>query len=769
VAWIGERLLRSEDENLLTGKGRFVADFAEPEMLHAIVFRSPVASAVLRAIDTSAALAVEGVIGILTGEDAARDGLGGIPWEVCPPGFESKARHIGDPDVAPPQPVLALHELRYVGEPVALVVATTVAAATVAAEQIKLTIEERAPVTRLPAHALCAWSAPEGAVFSAGVGDDPVSVQRLIGSAPHVVEIKTEIPRLAAAPLETRGYLASYDAQSGEWRVVSSAGKPHSVRDTIALHVLHVDPARIKVTAPDIGGGFGAKNVAHAEMALVLWAARKLGRPVRWICSRGESFLSDMQGRGHLIHARLALDSEGKFLALAYRSLVDLGAWLAPRAIVPAVSGLKVLSGPYRIGAVAGRVDALHTNNVPTCPYRGAGIPETAFAVERLVDMAASRLKMDPATLRARNLVAAHDMPYATRTGTTLHSVDFAGLLAAARKLSNWDAPQPASSRAGIMRGRGMAFTMEAYGASFDEAAELVAHENGRVEILIGTKSGGQGHLTSYAQIAADALGLPPATFDIVQGDTARIARGNGTGASRSITTGGSALLRTAQLLVEDARTIASQLMQAPRDDLVYSAGAFTIPNGSGASVSLAEIAATQPQQKLHVTSDFRPNGFSFPHGCHVAEVDVDAATGIVELVSYKAVQDAGVVINPMIAQGQLAGGIAQGVGAALMERLVCDSDTGQPLTASFLDYCLPRAADFTSIEIELRGVPCASNPLGAKAIGEAGAVTAPVAVINALVNALAPLGVTHIELPATPERVWSAILNAEGTGTGVG
>lgn len=768
MAWIGERLLRYEDENLLTGRGRFVADFIEPEMLHAIVFRSPVASAILRGIDTSGALAVEGVVAVLTGDDAARDGLGGIPWEVCPPGFEDKAKFQGDPAVAMPQPVLARHELRYVGEPVAFVVATTASAALAAAELITLTMEERAPVMCLPAQGLGTWCAPEGSIFSAVVGDEPAHIQHIIDAAPHAVEIETQVPRLAAAPLETRGYLASYDPQSGEWCVVAAAGKPHSVRDTIATHVLQVEPARIRVIAPDIGGGFGAKNVAHAEMALVLWAARKLEQPVRWICSRSESFLSDMQGRGHLIRACLAFNGEGRFLALSYRSLVDLGAWLAPRAVVPATSGLKVLTGPYRIGAVTGRVDALHTNNVPTCPYRGAGIPETAFAIERLVDMAASHLKMDPADLRALNLVATHELPYATPTGAMLHSVDFPGVLAAARKLSQWDARRPVSQCPGILRGRGMAFTIEAYGTSFDEAAEIVAHENGRIEILIGTKSGGQGHLTSYAQIAADALGLDPALFDIVQGDTARIARGNGTGASRSITTGGSAILRTALLLLEEARTIASELLQSSRDDLAYGGGAFTNANGSGASASLAEIAASRPEKKLHAKGDFRPIGFSFPHGCHVAEVDVDPATGVVKLVSYKAVQDAGVVINPMVAAGQLLGGVTQGIGAALMERLVCDPDNGQPLTASFLDYCMPRAEDLSNFAIELRGVPCASNPLGSKAIGEAGAVTAPAAVMNALVDALASLGVTHLELPATPNRVWSAIIAAQGSRMGV-
>jgi carbon-monoxide dehydrogenase large subunit len=755
---IGQRISRLEDERFLTGAGRFVADFVRPGMLHAVVLRSQLARGTLRRVGTDVAERSPGVVAVLTGADAARDELGGIPWEVCPPGFETMAAFPDDPRVALPQPILALHEVRYVGEPIALVIAETLAAALQGAERIEVDIDELPPVMGLPRDALDRWDAPEGTAFSSTVGDR-AQAQAIFETAPHVVALKTHVPRLAAAPMETRGYLAWFEAP-GEWTVVASAGKPHPVRDTIARHVLHVPPESIRVIAPDIGGGFGAKNVAHAEMALVLWAARRLLRPVRWISTRNESFLSDMQGRGHMIAARLALDDEGRFLAVQYRSLVDLGAYVGPRAVVPCVSGLKVLTGPYRIETVFGRMDALHSNSVPTCPYRGAGVPETAFVIERLVDQAARRLRLDPAEIRARNLLAPSDLPWNAPTGSQLHSADFPGVLTAARTRARWDRRGERRAVNGRQRGTGMAFTIEAYGTSYDEAAEIIAHGDGCVEVLIGTKSSGQSHETTYAQIAGDALDLEVTALTIVQGDTALIARGNGTGASRSITTGGAAITCAAALFLVEARKIAGRLLQCEPDMLAYAGGCFS---AAGAQVDLAAIARCRPGSRLHVTGSFRPELASFPHGCHIAEVDVDPETGEVELVSYCAVQDAGIAIHPTVVESQLRGGIAQGIGAALMEQVRYDA-WGQAVTASFLDYALPRAADMSRIDVALRGIPCISNPLGAKAVGEAGTVAAPPAIINAIVDALSTLGIEHLDMPATPDRIWAALRSAKSS-----
>lgn len=759
-AMSGSRIERLEDDRFLRGAGRFTADFNPPGSLIAVVLRSRVAHGRLLSIDAREALATDGVFAVLTGEDASRDGLGGIPWEVCPPGFEHLAGFPGDPRIARPQPVLAVDHVRYVGEPVALVLGDSLAAAQSGSERVRVEIDELAPVVGLPVDALDSLDAPPGAVFSATVGD-AAHVASLMAEAAHVVSLRTHVPRLAAAPMETRGYIASYDAAQEAWSVVASAGKPHPVRDTIAHHVLHVHPQKIRVIAPDIGGGFGGKNVAHAEMALVLWAAKRMLRPIRWISGRTEAFLSDMQGRDHWIDARLACDEQGRFLAVHYRSLVDLGAYLGPRAVVPSVSGLKVLTGPYSIPSVFGRVDALHSNTVPTCPYRGAGVPETAFVIERLVDKAARATGLDPARVRALNLVPKDAMPWPSPTGAHLHSCDFPALLSRACEMAGWDRRHERSATPGRLRGQGMAFTIEAYGTSFDEAAEIAVHDSGRVDVLIGTKSSGQGHETTYAQIVSDRLGVDLSDIRIVQGDTARIARGNGTGASRSITTGGSAILRAADQLLKDAALMAAQLLQCDGSDVVHEAGAFRRSGLSGSHVGLAAIAGTMPGACLRATASFQPTQSSFPNGCHVADVEVDPETGAVEILSYCAVQDAGNAIHPTIVENQLRGGIVQGIGAALMEAVRYETGSGQAITATFLDYALPRALDLSRIDVHLRGVPCSSNPLGAKAVGEAGTVAAPPAIINAIVAALAPHGITHLDLPATPHQIWSALLTS--------
>lgn len=761
-AWIGRRLQRVEDERLVRGVGRFVADFAEPGQLHAVVLRSQVAHGRLLAVKISAALEVPGVVAVLTGEDIAAAGLGGIPWEVCPPGFESRAAYTGDPTIAAPQPILARTEVRYVGEPIAFVVAETLAAAMDGAEQVFVEIDHLPAATGIT---VTSAQDPDAQVAFSYEAGDAAAVEEAMRGAAVVVAVETHVPRLVAAPIETRGYIASFDGASGTWWAIASAGKPHPVRDTIARHVLKVDPARIHLVAPDIGGGFGAKNVAHAELALVLFAAERLGRPVRWISTRNEAFLSDMQGRDHAISARLAVDGEGRMLAIDYRSVVNLGAYLAPRAVVPCLTGIKVLTGPYKVPAAAARVDAVHTNTVPTCPYRGAGAPETAFAIERLVDMAAHRLGLDPAEMRRRNLVATTDLPWSTPTGPTLHSVDFPAVFEEAlARFHSIDSGPPAEGNR--RRGTGIAFTIEAYGTTYEEAAELIVDATGTVEVRIGTKSGGQSHETGYAQIAADALGLSPASIRILQGDTWLIERGHGTGASRSITTGGSAISRAAENLIAAARDLAATLLQCRPEQLDYSAGRFTLAQRPGVEIDLGTIARQQPDGRLHIKGVFKPDRSTFPGGCHIASVEVDIETGTVALLDYVAVHDAGVAINPMVVEGQIKGGVAQGIGAALMEAVRYDADSGQAITATFLDYAMPRAADLSLISVGLRGTACASNPLGAKAAGEAGTVAAPAAVANAIVDALADLGVEHIDLPATPAAIWRALHRATTSGS---
>jgi carbon-monoxide dehydrogenase large subunit len=766
--WTGQSIPRSEDDRLLRGNGRFVADVVEAGMLYAAVLRSSVASGRIRAIDPAPAAAVNGVVAVLTPADVAADGLGGIPWEVCPPGLEGLATYPGDPAVAAPQPLLAGDRVRYVGEPLAFVLGETAAAAQDGAEALVVDIEEEEIVADIAA-ALA--RDPDGrrpeqgglTVFTHAIGD-AAQTDRLFADAAIRVALTTHVPRLVASPIETRGYLASFDADVERWTLVAATGKPHPVRDTIATHVLHVDPQQIRLVALDVGGGFGAKNVAHAEAALALWGAKRTGRPVRWIGTRNESFLSDMQGRDHLISGELALDADGRMLAMRYTATVNLGAYLAPRGVMPCLNGIKVLSGPYAVEAVAAQVRGVLTNTVPTCPYRGAGAPETSFVVERLIDLAAARLKMDPAELRRRNLLGPDELPWRSPTGLTLHSVDFPSLLERALIVSGWTEKRAAARGTDCRRtGIGVAFGIEGFGTSFDEDAEIMADGDGRIEIRIGTKSSGQSHETTYAQIAADALGLRPSDIFVIQGDTARIARGNGTGASRSLTTGGSAILRASEAFLSAARSTAAELLQRAPDEIRYAAGCFEpLDDYSGASVSLATIARSLPGGRLHVSASFRPSHPSFPAGCHVAEVEVDIDTGTVDLISYVVVHDAGMAVNPAVVEGQLHGGIAQGIGAALMEACRYDA-AGQAITASFFDYAMPQADDLPAFTTLLLAVPCESNPLGAKAVGEAGTVASPPAVVNAIVDALADLGVDHLDLPATPERVWEAIRNARG------
>ena len=756
---IGQRQRRFEDDRLVRGVGTFVADVTLPDLLHAVFLRSPIAAGRIATLDVSAARACRDVVTVLTGDDVAADALGGIPWEVCPPGKEKSARFVGDPEVAPPQPLLAGGEVRYVGEPIALIVARTRLAALDAAEAIAITFEEHTPVLDVPIRSTRAtWPDPDGRapLFSTTVGDRQ-EVESAFGRSYGIVEITTHIPRLVPAPLEPRAYTALFDAATQRWTLYATAGKPHPIRDTIATHILHVEPARIAVIAPDIGGGFGGKNVAHAETALVLWAARKVGSAVCWVCDRIESFMSDMQGRDHTIAAQLCFDAAGRFLALSYSSTVNLGAYLSPRGVIPCISGLKALTGPYRIDAAFGEVAAYFTNTPPMCTYRGAGAPETAFAIERLVDIAARRLGTDPALLRRINLLKSSDMPWISPVKTKFHSVEFSGMLSAALERANYFEKRRIPREKGrFRRGLGLAFTIEAYGFAFDESAEIIVQSGRPLEVRIGTKSAGQSHETTYAQILAEAIGIAPENVIVTQGQTDLITRGNGTGASRSLTTGGSAILRAATVLLDTASNMAAELMQCEPSDLIYGAGQFSHRNNVGSMISLEKIADAMPTGRIHVSAEFRPSDYSIVSGCHIVDVALDTETGTVKILSYHAVQDAGVAVNPMVVEGQLHGAIVQGIGAALMEKMHFDSTSGQILTASFQDYALPRADSVSQFDVLLKGVPCASNPLGAKPVGESGTVTAPAAVINAIVDAIDDPLVSDITLPATSEKLWA-------------
>lgn len=728
-----------------------MADLALTEALHAVVVRSVHAHASILGINTRASLAEPGVCAVLTAAEVRADGLGGIPWEVAPPGFTGPE---GDPAAAAPQDLLAQDRVRYVGEPVALVVAHTLHEARSGAEALEI-VYDPLPSVVTPAAAM-AEGAPllhaSNVCFRFGHGD-AAGTEKGFAAASVTVVLEAVNQRLVAAPIETRGYAGVWDSE--RWTLHAAAGKPHPIRRTLAGFVFGVPEDRIRVVVNDVGGGFGAKNVLYAEAALVLWAARRLGRPVRWQADRTEAFQSDVQGRDHTSTAAMAFAADGRILAVRIATLANLGAWLGPRAVNPAVSGVHILSGAYRIAAGRLDVTGVFTNTVPTCPYRGAGAPEIMFLIERLMDVGARRLGLPPDELRRRNVVRPEDMPYRSVGGVTYNDCDFPAVLARALTLSDWNGfagRREEAAAKGMLRGIGLSLSLEAYGASLDEAATVRIDAAGAVTVLIGTQSSGQGHATAYAMLAAAALDLDPASIQVVQGDTDRVAHGNGTGASRSITVGGSAVVLACRRLVEVGLPAASGLLEAAVTDITFAHGCYVVA-GTDRAVSLAMVAVHR--SGWSAADVFRPRGFTFPYGCHVAEVEIDPDTGTALTVRYTAVQDCGVPVSPRIVAGQVQGGVAQGLGQALLERSVIDPDSGQLLSASLMDYALPRASDVPAVTTDLHQVPTAANPLSAKAVGEAGPTAAPPALINAIVDALAPFGVEHVEMPATAERLW--------------
>jgi carbon-monoxide dehydrogenase large subunit len=766
TGYVGRSLQRVEDRRLLTGNGCYVADLAPAGVAHLVVVRAVHPAAAITSIDVAAARAQPGVLGVWTGADLAAAALGGIPWEVPPPGAERAP--LGDPAVAAPQPVLAHDTVRYVGEPVACVIAETLAAAEEAAERIEVVYAPHACVTDTRAAARPGappvWRAHiDNVCFTTRIGD-PEAVATAFARAAHVVELTTDIPRLIQHPLETRGYVGAFDPASGRYTLHAAAGKPQSIGRAIARDIFGLATDRVRAIARDVGGGFGAKNPLYAEAVLVLWAARQLGRPVRWIASRSEASLSDVQARDQGADAALALDADGRIRGLRVAMLSNLGAYLSPRGVTPAMMPARMITGVYDLPVLDLAITAVYSHTVPTCTYRGAGAPEAVFVLERLLDLAAHRLGLAPGELRRRNLVPARAMPYRTVLGTTYDSGDFAAGMTEAERLADvtgFAARRAASEQRGLRRGLGYANVLEACGHGIAEQAEVSCLPDGSVTLRIGTMSNGQSHETVYAQMLADRLGIALERIRVIQGDSDETPDGMGTGASRSMTVGGSALVFAADATIKAGLEIAADLLEAAALDIAYEAGLYRVV-GTDRVVRLEEVAAKAmadgAPRGLGAAHRFAPVAPTFPNGCHIAEVEVDPETGQVTLVGYTAAHDVGRALNPTVVEGQLAGGIAQGVGEALLEVARFDRDSGQLLTGSLMDYALPRADDLPSIDVHIIEVPCRNTPLGVKSVGEAGPTAAPAAVVNAIVDALAPLGVRHVEMPATPEVVFRAI-----------
>ena len=770
---IGKPIRRFEDSRLLRGEGQYIADLHIDGITHMAVVRAIYPHARILGIDTDDAASLSGVLGVWTGSDTAACGLGGLPWERRPFNVPTDLPK-GDPAIGQPQPVLARDLVQYLGQPVAVVVAETREQALDSAEAVIVDYEPLAPLMDVreavqpDAHQLWTQS-PGNCCFEFQVGD-AAATEAAISAAPTVVRLSSDNGRLVQNPLETRGYVGSWDAIEELYTLHAAAGKPQTVGRDLAHFVFGLPEDRVRAVVKDVGGGFGAKNPLYPEQALVLWTAKKLGRPVRWQASRSETFLADYQGRGQAADAEMAFDADGKVLAFRVRVLADLGAFLGPRGSTAPNMWRTMGASVYNFPAVDYEVRAIHTHNMPTSPYRGAGAPEAIFIIERLFDMAAAALGLAPGAIRRRNLVPAAAMPFKTAIGTTLDSGDFALIMDSAEEmadLGDFEARKADSEARGRRRGLGYGNLLEACGAGIADRAVVSCLPDGQVHMRLGSMSNGQSHETVYAQMLSDCLDIDINKITLIQGDSNETPWGMGTGASRSMTVCGSALVLAADEVIEEGRKLASQMLEATEADIHYENASYSVV-GTDRSVSLGEVAAqaiadgAPAERGLEVEHRYDPTAATYPNGCHIAEVEVDPETGVVTLENYVMAQDVGRVLNPMVVEGQLTGGVAQGIGQALLEWNVKDPDSGQLLSGSFMDCALPRADDLPAFSTEILEVPCANTPTGVKSVGEAGTTGAPAAVVNAIVNALRPLGVQHIEMPATPHAVWQAIQAAK-------
>src|SRR6266436_5908545 len=769
---IGQPVRRVEDRRFVTGRGRYLDDLNRPRQAYAFMLRSPHAHARIRAVDTTAAaMSAPGVLAVYTEEHLARDGLGTIP---C---LSAVINRDGSPSVMPLHPAIARDRVRHVGDTVAMVVAESVAAARDAAELIAVDYEPLAAAVDT-GHALDpgqpqVWDeAPGNLSFDWEVGDGAAVGQAMTG-ARHRIVLELVNNRVIVNSMEPRGAIGEYDPGEDAYTLWSSTQGSQFLRNLLAESVFKIPENRIRVVTPDVGGGFGMKLFLYPEHVLVLWAAKKLGRAVKWTPERSDAFMTDTQGRDNLTRLELALDDELHFLALDVEILANMGAYLSNFAPeIPTISGAVMHSGVYAIPAIHVGVKGVFTNTVPVDAYRGAGRPEAAYAIERLIDYAARRLGVAPQELRRRNFIKPEAMPYLTPLGLNYDSGEFARNMdqaLAAADLAGFPARRAAARARGRYRGFGHAVYIEQSGFPPDEFAELRFDPSGTLTILMGTQSSGQGHQTAYTQLAVEHLGVAPEKVRVLQGDTAAISFGRGTGGSRSLPVGGASLAQAADKLIAKGRRIAAHLFEAAEADVEFADGAFVV-SGTDRRLGIEEVArgAFNPAQQapgveagFAETGNYTPPQPTFPNGCHVCEVEIEPETGHVEIVRYLVVDDFGMVINPLLLRGQVQGGVAQGVGQAMLERTVFDPESGQLLTGSLTDYCIARADDLPAIEFAYNVVPCRTNPLGVKGAGEAGAIGAPPALVNAVVDALAELGIDHLDMPLTPERLWRALRDA--------
>jgi carbon-monoxide dehydrogenase large subunit len=752
---VGQSVLRKEDDALIRGKGRYTDDHAPQDSLHALVLRSPHAHAKFT-IDASRARGLPGVAAILTAEDV--EDLGSLP---CLFNFEV------DPFTGPPYPILAKDEVRHVGDAVAFVVAETIDHARDAIEAIEVKwspLPAVAGVTNaVKSGAPQVWPAHAGNIlFDVPIGDKN-AVDAAFAKAHAVAEISIVNPRVVASFMETRAAVCEYDAKRDHLTLTVGSQGSHRLRDILCQNVLNIAVEKMRVICPDVGGGFGTKLFPYREYALLAVAARKLKKTIRWAADRAEHFMGDAQGRDNVTTARMALAEDGKFLAMDADLMGDMGAYLSTFGPYIPHGGAGMLPGLYDIQAFHCRVRTVFTHTVPVDAYRGAGRPEAAYVIERLVDACARKLAMTPDAIRRKNFIAPRALPYKTATGKVYDSGDFTAHMKRAMEVADWkEFPKraKAAKKQGLVRGIGMASYVEVCGVMGEETANVRLDPNGDVTVLIGTQSTGQGHQTAYAQLVAEQFGLPPERVHIHQGDTDEIATGLGTGGSASIPSGGVSVERATRELGGKLKEIAAEALETSVGDLEISNGVVRVA-GTDRSISFADLAKRPgvDPSKLKGSATFASADGTYPNGTHLAEVEIDPATGMIRIVNYVIVDDFGVTLNPLLLAGQVHGGAMQGIGQALMEQVVYSPTDGQLVTGTFMDYALPRAADGPSFVFETHNVPCKTNPLGVKGAGEAGAIGSCPAVVNAIIEGLwREYKIDHVDMPATPERIWIAI-----------
>jgi carbon-monoxide dehydrogenase large subunit len=780
---IGASVRRKEDARFLNGRGNYTDDINRPGQLHAYLKRSDRPHAKINGIDTAAASKAPGVIAVFTGADLAAENIGGLPcgWQIH--------NKDGSPMAEPPHPVLAIGKVRHVGDPVAVVIAETKQQAKDAAELLSI------DYTDLPGIATMAAALAPGAAtvhddvatnicYDWHIGDKAI-VDGVFASAHKVVRLDLTNNRLIPNAMEPRAAIGDYDVNSGEYTLYTTSQNPHVIRLLMGAFVLHIPENRLRVVAPDVGGGFGSKIYHYAEEAIVTWASAKVRRPVKWTAERTESFMSDAHGRDHVSTAEMAIDAQGTFLGLRVSTQANMGAYLSTFApCVPTYLYATLLAGTYKTPVIYCEVKAVFTNTVPVDAYRGAGRPEATFLLERLVDAVAYDTGLDRVDIRRRNFIPADAFPYQTPVALQYDSGDYQTTLAVALKNADWagfEARRTAAKARGKLRGIGISTYLEACGiapsavvgslgarAGLYEVANIRVHPTGSVTVFTGTHSHGQGHETTLAQLVVDQLGVPFDQVDVVHGDTAKIPFGMGTYGSRSLAVGGSAMVKAMDKIIAKGKKIAAHLMEASVDDIEFANNTFTVA-GTDKTKSLTDISLTayvphnypidELEPGLDETAFYDPKNFTFPGGCHIGEVEIDPDTGVVHVVNFTAVDDVGRVINPMIVEGQVQGGIAQGIGQALLEAAIYD-ESGQLMSGSMMDYTMPRADNLPNIHVATENTMCTHNPLGSKGCGEVGAIGSPPAIINAICDALRDYGVRHMNMPATSGKIWS-IINA--------